>query len=322
MERPSEQTILVTGATGNVGRYVVKFLLQEFGMQVRATGMDLERARREFEKDELGLGLEELKRLSLVKFDYLDPSTYRETFCGITSFFLIRPPHLGDAKKQIIPAVAAALDAGVKYVVFLSVQGAANNPSVPHYDVEQFLVQQADRGRCKWTMLRASFFMQNLSTTHANDIAELDSIIVPAGSGRTAFVDCRDVAYMAAVCLSEGPEKHGGQGYTPTSEDSFTYDDVATVISDAIGRKITYTNPFVVSYCWHMSQRRGMPLGMVAVTTVIYSIARFGYAGDLTDDFQRVTGKKPLTLKQFALDHAKCWEKRSWSGDAYKYVPS
>ena len=89
--------------------------------------------------------------------------------------------------------------AGVRHIVFLSLIGAEKNKVVPHAKIEQLL----QAGPATYTLLRAGFFMQNLSTTHRRDIVENDDVFIPAGKGKTAFVDTRDLAAVAALALTQ-----------------------------------------------------------------------------------------------------------------------
>jgi uncharacterized protein YbjT (DUF2867 family) len=91
-------------------------------------------------------------------------------------------------------------------VVFLSIQGADRNRLVPHRAVEDHLRASP----MAWTFVRAAYFMENLSTTHAPEIRERGEIWVPAGGGRTAFVAARDVAAVAARALTRPPWPTGG----------------------------------------------------------------------------------------------------------------
>ncbi|MEO8033840.1 MAG: NmrA family NAD(P)-binding protein [Acidobacteriota bacterium] len=73
-----------------------------------------------------------------------------------------------------------------------------------------------------WTFLRPSFFMQNLSTTHAPDICEHDEVYIPAGNGRTNFIDVADVAEAAAVVLTQ--DGHASKAYGITGSEALTYE--------------------------------------------------------------------------------------------------
>jgi uncharacterized protein YbjT (DUF2867 family) len=287
---PSAQPapILVTGAPGNMGTPLVTELLG-LGASVRVAAWDVGAARAAFPD-----------AVEIVRFDFADPTTFG-VFDGIERMFLLRPPQIADVKRVIGPALDAAKGHGVRHVVFLSIQGAERNRIVPHRKIEDHL-----RGSgLDWTFIRAAYFMQNLSTTHAPEIRSRDEIYIPAGRrSRTAHVDVRDVAAVAARALVE--PGHAGRAYTPTGPEALTYDECAAILTEVLGRSIRYADPTPWHY-WRRMARRGMPAAMIAVTLGIYTAARFGLAAGLTDDVERITGRTPIGFAQFAQDYRDAW---------------
>ena len=199
--------ILVTGAPGNVGTPLVERLLAA-GVPVRvgahnvASAAPFARGSADARADAGHAGAE------VVRFDMTDPSTFG-AFDGVRRMFLLRPPAIADVDGVIGPVIAAARARGVEHIVFLSIQGADRNRLVPHRAIEDELRRHGPA----WTFIRASYFMQNLATTHRADIVERDEIFIPAGRrSRTAHVDARDVAAAAASALLEdgprGPRLH------------------------------------------------------------------------------------------------------------------
>ncbi len=280
--------ILVTGAPGNVGTPLVHELLAT-SASVRVAAWDVEAARAAFGD-----------RVEIVRFDMTDPATFG-AFEGAERMFLLRPPAIADVKGVVVPALDAAWSRGIRHVSFLSIQGAERNRVVPHRKIEDAL----RRSDLTWTFVRAAYFMQNLSTTHAREIRELDEIWVPAGRrSRTAHVDVRDVASVIARTLLEAG--HEGRAYVPTGPEALTYDECARMISEAVGRPIRYADPAMWSY-WRRMRAGGMPRAMVGVTLGIYTAARLGLAADLTDDVARVTGRQPRTFSAFAHDARAAW---------------
>lgn len=281
--------VLVTGAPGAVGTPLVLGLLAA-GLPVRVAAHTPGRAASLVEAG-----------ADVVRFDMTDPSTFG-VFDGVRRMFLLRPPAIADVDDVIAPAIAAARERGVEHIVFLSIQGAERNRLVPHRAVEDHLRRHGP----DWTFIRASYFMQNLATTHLADIVEHDEIFIPAGRrSRTAHVDARDVAAVAARALTE--DGHAGQAYTPTGPRAMTYDECATILSDVMARTIRYADPAPWTY-WHRMSARGMPIGMRAVTLGIYTAARFGMAAALTDDVHRLTGRRPTDFVEFAIAHRAVWE--------------
>jgi uncharacterized protein YbjT (DUF2867 family) len=282
--------VLVTGATGNVGSVVVELLLAA-GVPVRACAADVEAVRARFGD-----------RVEAVALDFTDASTWPVAYAGVQRMFLMRPPHLGKPKTQMLPSLEAAKVAGVQHVVLLSLQGAEHNTVVPHHALEVWL---RESGLC-WTFVRAAFFMQNLTTTHLTDVRDRGTIMVPAGDGATAFVDVRDVAAVAADALCQ-PEQHRNAAWTPTGPEALTYAEIATTLSDVLGRSVRYSRPGLLSYSRHARTVLGMPWGMVAVTCAIYTIARLGRASGLTDDVLTVTGNRPTSFRGFAERERTTW---------------
>jgi hypothetical protein len=76
-----------------------------------------------------------------------------------------------------------------------------------------------------------------------------------------------------------------------------------------LGRNIVYKHPGALRYARHARKTLGMPWGMVAVTTAIYTVARFGKAGGLTDDVLTVTGHAPVSFAEFAERDQQLWRR-------------
>lgn len=279
--------ILITGATGNVGREIIN-LLHKAGYPVRA-GV---------------VSIEEAQQLPVVVpweiFDFTNPATYPAAFADVEKMFLMRPPHITNIQRDIEPVLTYAAQAGVKHIVFLSLLGAEKNSFVPHAKIEKCLLT----GPVPYTLLRCGFFMQNLSTTHRQDIQEHSDIFIPAGQGKTAFIDVRDIAAAAAKILTE--PGHEQQAYPLTGSEAFDYHEVARFMSQALGRPITYSNPSLPRFVWRF-WRRGYPLRYVSVVAAIYITTRFGAAATITPHLRELLGREPISLTQFIHDYASTW---------------
>ena len=274
---------LVTGATGNVGAPLVTAL--------RGQGAEVRPASRH-PADAQG-----------VAFDFGDPATWDAAFEGVGAMFVVRPPQIADVRHELVPALEHSRAHGVRHVVLLSVQGAGVVPVLPHAGVERWLRASG----MDWTFVRPSYFDQNLTSVFAADIRDRDEIVVPAGTGRTAFVDASDVAAVAAQALLD-PGRHLGRIWTPTSAESLTWDEVAGVLSEVLGRRIAYRRPSLLEYVRHARTVLGFDVPMTATTALIHATARVGVAGRLTDDVSIVTGRAPITLKEFAQRERQVWQ--------------
>jgi uncharacterized protein YbjT (DUF2867 family) len=292
------ETILVTGATGNVGRELVK-LLDEQGAPLRAAVVD--------EADVSRLP----RPVSWRRFDFTDAATYREAFAGVEKLFLMRPPHISNIDRDMAPAIRYAAEAGVRRIVFLSLLGAERNSFVPHAKVEKLL----QAGSTPYTLLRCGFFMQNLSTTHREDIRRRDELFIPAGEGKTAFIDVRDIAAVAARTLREAGREN--QAYPLTGSEALTYYQVAEMMSEVLGRPIAYTNPSPWRFAWRF-WRRGRSLSYTAVVTAIYLTTRFGLAETVTPHTADLLQRPPISMRQFIVDYADVWRREETPRPAHR----
>lgn len=283
------KVILVTGATGNVGSEVVT-LLHNIGAPVRAA-VTSERS---------------AKRLPVsvpwAILDYTDSGTYADAFQDVTALFLMRPPHIANVERDMKPLIEYAVAAGVERIVFLSLLGADKNRVVPHAKVETLLQETP----VAVTLLRAGFFMQNLTTTHRDEIRNEDAIFVPAGRGKTAFIHARDIAAVAAKALTE--LGHEGKAYELTGNVAYDYAEVAAMMTEALGRPIRYEDPSLPRFAWRM-WRSGHPLAYTAVVSAIYTTTRFGAASTITHDTEDVLQREPISLHQFIQESAAVWQK-------------
>ncbi|MGN4446736.1 SDR family oxidoreductase [Bacillus cereus group sp. MYBK79-1] len=267
--------ILVTGATGNVGKEIVKALIQ------RSANFQVATHRKESKG---------------VYFDFENPSSLKLALMGVTKLFLLRPPHLADAKKYFQPVIDAAKEVGIKHIVFLSLLGVEKNLIVPHAKIEKII---KDSG-IPYTFLRPSFFMQNLLSQHGDELRKDKIIEVPAGRGKTSFIDVRDIGEVAAKVLTE--DGHRFKAYALTGSEALTYYEVAEIISKETNEHIIYTNPNIFTFRKRMIQK-GLKNDFIMVMIGIYTTARLGLAKKITLDLEQLLGRKPITLKQFAHDY-------------------
>jgi uncharacterized protein YbjT (DUF2867 family) len=282
-------TALVTGATGNVGREVIR-AARARGLGIRAAVTDEARARKV-------LGSE----VDVARLDYRDRSTFA---CadGANALFLMRPPAIADVAGTLLPFVDEARRRGVEHVVFLSVAGAETNKLVPHHAVEEHLLKGDG-----WTILRPGFFAQNFGDAYRRDIVEDDRVYVPAGRGRVTFVDVRDVAEVAAMALAV-PNEHERRAYTLTGPQAVGFTSAAAELTHVLGRPVRYEAASIVGYARHL-RGRGMPWAQVAVQTALHVGLRFGQAERVDPTLERLLARQPRSLPDYLRDHEELWEK-------------
>lgn len=275
--------VLVTGASGNVGRYVTGNLLN-MGEQVVAAGTDTQKLRDLFQD-----------KVDPVYFDCTKKETFENALENVDRVFLMRPPHLGKPE-DLYPFIDAMKAHNIKLVSFLSLMGIEKNTIPPHHKIEKYI----EASQIPFAHIRPGFFMQNISGVHSTEIREMDQIFVPAGNSKTSFIDAEDIGLSVAT-LFQNPKKYKNTAHTITGAEALDYFQVAEILSKVTGRKIEYAKPGFLKYRRHYIGKRGLEKAYVNVTVALYFMTRMGTAKDVTDDFIKLTDRKPRTFEEFAI---------------------
>lgn len=277
--------VLVTGATGNVGSYVVKELIK-INEAVVAAGTNQNKI-----TDLFGNEVES------VELDLTNPSTYKKALIGVDRVFLMRPPQLGKPQ-DLYPFIDAMKENNICLVSFLSLMGIENNRIPPHYKIEKYI----EKVGLPYSYIRPGFFMQNLSGIHSAEIRFKDQIFIPAGKSKTSFIDASDIGFAIAMILNK-PNLYQNTAFTITGPESLDYFQVARAFSESLGRKIVYTNPSFIRYRRYYIKERKLDKKLIDITVALYFMTRMGTAQEVTDDFQKLTGREPRTIKEFITDN-------------------
>lgn len=215
-------SILIVGATGNVGVELVK--------QFAASGRRVK-----------ALARNETKALSIkhlaepVFGDLMTPATLASVFKNIERVFVLAPP-VGEAQKTMERnAFHAAVDAGVKRIVYLSSYGAAFGDSYP------YVVQAANEKllaslNVDWTVLRPTRYMPYMPFVW-NSIFQRGRLLEQAGDGAMTTIDPSDIAAVGILALTT--DGHEGQTYELTSEDSFSTRQLGERLSKVLNKRLT-----------------------------------------------------------------------------------
>jgi uncharacterized protein YbjT (DUF2867 family) len=154
-------------------------------------------------------------------------------------------------------------------------------------------------------MLRPGFFAQNLATAYRTDIRDHDRIHLPAGQGRVAFIDNRDLGELAGRILA-APGPHAGRGYTLTGPRAVTFDEVAALLTDALDRPIRYEPASILGYVRHLGAE-GLPLPQRLVQTVLHAGLRRGDAEEVDPTLADLLGRPPRGIADYIADHVHLW---------------
>ena len=276
--------ILVTGATGSIGRRLVRGLRQQ-GTPFRALVRDPSRGR---ELDcELTVG------------DFDDADSITAALSGIDQVFLCSPgaqPAQGAQPMiaQQISVIDAAIHAGVRHIVKISVRGA--RPSGPlaegaHAEIEARL----EASGLDWSILQPSGFMQNF-VTGAGAFTSGGDLLGAYGQARVSYIDCADIAACAAVLLS-GDVGHR-QRYVLTGPQGLTHAEIAAMLSHALGRVISYRDQPPGDFADNLIAQ-GLPNGFANDVAALYAEVAGGSQADTTSAVHDLTGRPATTFAEF-----------------------
>ncbi|MGY3610097.1 NmrA/HSCARG family protein [Bradyrhizobium sp. Leo121] len=220
-------TILVTGATGNVGRHVVQQLVER-GADVRALVRDPAKAN--FPAS-----------VNAVKGDLLDVDSLRSAFSGVSTLFLLNAV-VADEFTQALIALNLAREAGIERIVYLSVIHSDVYVNVPHFagkfGVERMIEQMGFRA----TILRPAYFMNN-DLTIKDVMTGYGIYPMPIGSKGLAMIDARDIGEIAAIELVRRETSVASlplDRINLVGPDVLTGAKAAAIWSEVLGRTIAY----------------------------------------------------------------------------------
>jgi uncharacterized protein YbjT (DUF2867 family) len=274
--------ILITGATGNIGRELIPILL-ETRQPVRV-----------FVRDERKVAQLD-PCVERVVGDLDKPETLLPAVQGVERIFLVTYE-----TRQDINVIEAAKPAGVKHIVKLSTLEAAEHKIQVgkwHYEREELIRASG----LNWTFLRPGMFMSNTIDWWAESIKGQNSVFFPGGKqGKVAPVDPRDVASVAAAALTQ--PGHNGQAYELTGPELFTIGEMVQVIARVLGKPIQYVDiPPIAAKLFML--RTGMDKTLVNALMEMLKSLRKNEGATITDTIQLVTGQPPRTFEAWCCEH-------------------
>jgi uncharacterized protein YbjT (DUF2867 family) len=276
---------LITGATGNNGREIVKQLATA-GQAVRILVRDPQKA-----TDLQALGVE------ITTGDLDHPETIDRAFQGVEKALLL-PANSHQQVEQERNFIDAAKRAGIKHIVKFSAAGADRNSPIQilnwHGQAEQYLEQSG----IAFTHLRPFFFMQNLLQFAAPNQNE---VYLPFGDATVAMVDIRDIAAVAVKALIEAG--HEGKAYTITGAEALTMNQAVDRISQVRGKPLQYVAVPAKGFKQGLMQW-GQPEWLAEALSELLAILSEGKQSTVTTAIADVAKKQPISFAQFTQDYA------------------
>jgi uncharacterized protein YbjT (DUF2867 family) len=259
----TKQPVLITGGTGKTGSRIVQ-QLQQLGWPLRVGS-----------------------RSGKPAFDWLDTRTWKPALDGMEAAYISFQPDLAvpgavDAIRYFTETAAAA---GLRKLVLLSGRGEREAQ-----DCEAVVMESG----MDWTILRASWFLQNFSEGFFLEPLQAGHLVVPAVVAREPFTDIGDIADMAVAALTT--DTHKGQLYEITGPQLLGFKEVVSAISRAAGRNIAYEEVPLSEYA-AMLACYGVPVDHIRLITYLFGEVLDGRNESLADGVQRALGRAPGAWK-------------------------
>lgn len=266
----NQQTVLVLGGTGKTGRRVAD-RLTALGRPVR-------------------LG----SRTGTPPFDWTDRATWPDALAGVGAVYLSYQPDLAvpGAVETVESFTRLAVAGGVDRVVLLSGRGEPEAEQA-----ERAVRQVVDATGGRWTVVRASWFLQNFSEgAFAADVRR-GELVLPVDGVAEPFVDADDVADVAVAALTG--DGHAGEVYEVTGPRLLSFAEVVAEIAAAAGRPVRFTPVPAAGYTEAL-HRSGAPAEVVALLTYLFTEVLDGRNASLADGVERALGRPPRNVGEYA----------------------
>jgi NAD(P)H dehydrogenase (quinone) len=280
--------VLVMGATGQVGSSVAALLSRNPNLITIAAARNPPKA------THLGI--------PVVHIDLDRIETFAPALNGIDRIFMATG-YTVDMLRQSKDLVNAARKARVTQIVHLGACGD-DDTHVAHYGWHQFIERYIEWSGVTFSHLRPEIFMQNLLGYGGESYVKGGVISHYVGDARLSWVDCEDVAAVAAACLTD-PERHAGQTYRLGYE-AKTYHEVAETFTEVLGQPFSYDPRPPEEFLHNVLAAGAEPAYMKCVFESYRDLTDGKDIGaDQTfDNFTSITGGRPRTIADFARKHA------------------
>jgi uncharacterized protein YbjT (DUF2867 family) len=286
-----QESILVTGASGNIGSEVVNLLLAVApAVSIKAAVHSRQNVKKVKDGD----------RVKVIPIDYNESDTLRQALKDVDKLFLLTPD-VPNAAHLASNAVSEAKKAGIRHIVKQSVMGADLEADVGtmrlHRQVEEIIEQSG----IPFTFLRPNEFMQNFINFHSPSIKGNNAFYIPLEDAKVSLVDVRDIADVAVKSLTD-EDLHKNKTYLITGPEALSYHQVAEILSNRIGRKINYVNISDEEARAAMKEI-GLSDWLINTVSELSDYFRKGKASEISSAVEEVTGNKPISFSQFANDY-------------------
>ena len=279
--------VLITGATGSTGKNAIKKLL-ELKIPVRALVH-----KKDARSEQLST-----QGVEVVEGDLLDFNSVSASLKGITGAYFMYPIQVAGILEGTAFFAQAAIDEGVGFIVNMS-QMAARRTAKSHASQGHWIAERMfDRSGIPVAHIRPTFFAEWL-TYVAKFIKQRSQLILPFGEARYAPVAGEDLGRVVASILAD-PVSHAGQVYPLFGPTELSQFEIAGILSDVLGRKITYI-PIEIEAFKVVLKDMGYTPHFIQHISAVAQDCRDGIFSGTNDLVEKLTGQKPLPMVDYIV---------------------
>ncbi len=280
--------ILITGATGQLGKATIDFLLKKIPADKIAV----------LARDKSKAADLKAKGIDVRIGDYNDYSSLVNAFKGIDKLFFVSGNDVAIRQKQHEAVVRAAKEAGVKHIIYTSFARRNESDTNPlgilatsHIETDKLIKASG----IPYTIMLNGLYADVLPMFFGDKVLET-GIFLPAGDGKAAYTTRLDIAEAAANLLTT--EGHENKEYKIANTENYSLQDAAAILSDLSGKSVSYTSPTAEVYTDTLS-KAGVPMEYIGMFASFSEAIKQGEFKTSTTDLEKLLGRKPVTLKNY-----------------------
>ena len=280
--------ILVTGATGGLGNAVVENLLKTVPADQLAVLV----------RDPAKAAALAAQGVSVRQGSYDDYTSLVTAFAGIDKLLLVSGNDIEQRIPQHTNVINAAQQAGVQHVVYTSIprQSATGSPALAfltdsHLATEKLLHESG----LTYTILNNTLYLEVLPL-FMGPVLESGTIFLPAGEGRVPYASRADLGAAAAVVLAG--TGHENQSYDLTGPTSYSFADIARLLSELAGKPIAYVSPTAEDFGTQLAGA-GLPVGLITMTAGFSAAIAQGELAAVSPVLAQLLGREPESAREF-----------------------
>lgn len=278
--------VFVTGATGNIGTPLVKYL-QDFNIPFTAGSSSIQK--QEFLTSQI---------------DFENKQSLKSAFQGHKILFLLTPDS-EKSKSWVSNAVEVSKEVGMEHIVRSSGIGAGANSDYFVFKELGEIENIVKNSGLDYTIIQPNSFFQNFATFQKQTVKN-GSVFLPHENAKVSYVDVRDVALATARVL-EDVDKHKSKTYVITGGRAISDQELLNEIGNVLGQQITYI-PISDANTIDTFRKYHLPEYNIKQLISLYQADRDGKTAFISSDFEKLTQRKQRTAKDFATDYQQYWE--------------